>query len=279
MPAGRRIVPPGTGRKSRSAAGQKEFQVDLPRSAFRRLNRGTPIDMPQPAKEDLARRLQRFDLFAGLPPKVLMELVAAARVKVFRTGEHVWHRGEQNDHAMFIESGFVKAARRNAEGVSRTYGLYGPGDSLGIFAIWAGMKYPTDAIAISDGLSVILVDSLGILRFSEKYPRLAEPLHKEMARFADAFINKIEIVSAGTVPQRLAVMMAQLVERYGVEKKGNQARLPMSLTLEQISEIVGARLETVARTLGDWKRAGWLHIDSSGVHFSRLDLVRALRPV
>jgi len=278
MAIGSRSTAPAAGKKSRAGSGKKQFQVELPRSAFRRLNRSAAVDSPQPSRDELAVRLQRFGLFSELPERVLMDLVAAACIRVYRTGEHVWHRGEQDAHAMFIESGFVKAARRNADGVSRTYGLYGPGDSMGIFAIWAGMKYPTDAVAVSDGLSVIMVNSAAILKFAEKHPRLAEPLHKEMTRFADAFINKIEIVSAGTVPQRLAVMMAQLVDRYGVEKKGNQARLPMGLTLEQISEIVGARLETVARTLGDWKRAGWLHIDSTGMHFARLDLVRALRP-
>ena len=268
----------GAGRKAGSGAGLKQFQVDLPRSAFRRLNRGVPVEANQPGKEELAVRLRQFALFASLPPRVLADLVASASVRAYRTGDVVWRRGEQDTHAIFIEAGFVKAARRNAEGVSRTYGLYGPGDSMGIFAIWSGMKYPTDAIAMNDGLSLILVEAAAILRFSEKFPRLAEPLHKEMTRFADAFINKIEIVSAGTVPQRLAVMMAQLVDRYGVEKKGARALLPMGLTLEQVREIVGARLETVARTLGEWKRAGWLHIDATGVHFDRLDLVRALCP-
>jgi CRP-like cAMP-binding protein len=58
------------------------------------------------------------------------------------------------------------------------------------------------------------------------------------------------------------MLLLQLFGRYGVEGQGEQARLPVFLTLEQISEIVDARIETVARSLGRWKRGGWLAIDA-----------------
>jgi CRP-like cAMP-binding protein len=265
-------------RSQHAAETGKDFTVDLPRRVFRRIKRHTPLPSGQPGKEELAKRMQRFELFAKLPQRVLTELVAAASVKSYRAGEYIWHQGEANRKSLFIEQGLAKTARRNSNGVSRTYGLYGPGDSMGIFAIWAGMKYPTDAMAMNDGMAGILVDSEAILKFSEKYPRLAGPLRSEIGRFTEAFIRKIEIVSAGTVPQRLAVLMDMLIDRYGVEKKGNKARLPITLTLEQISEIVGVRLETVARILSAWKKAGWLTIDANGCHFTRLDKVRELLP-
>jgi CRP-like cAMP-binding protein len=264
-------------RKPASAAGQ-EFALELPRRVFRRIKRHTPLPSGQPDKAELARRMQRFELFAQLPAKVLSELVAAASVKAFRAGEYIWHYNDADNRAMFIEQGLVKGARRNKQGVSRTYALFGPGDSMGIFAIWAGMKYPTDAVAMNDGMTAIFVDADAMLKFAEKYPRLAGQLRIEIGHFTEAFIRKIEIVSAGTVPQRLAVLMTQLIERYGVDKKGNKARLPITLTLEQISEIVGVRLETVARIMSGWKKESWLTIDAHGCHFARLDLVRELLP-
>jgi CRP-like cAMP-binding protein len=265
-------------RKGQGTGGDQGFAVDLPRRVFRRIKRHAPLPSGQPSKEELTKRMQRFALFSGLPARVLSELVSAATVEAFRAGEYIWRHNDEDRRVMFIEQGLVKAARRNREGVSRTYGLYGPGDSMGIFAIWAGMKYPTDAVAMNDGMSAIFIDTDAMLKFAEKYPRLAGPLRVEIGHFTEAFIRKIEIVSAGTVPQRLAVLMTQLIDRYGVEKKGNKARLPITLTLEQISEIVGVRLETVARILSGWKKESWLTIDASGCHFARLDKVRELLP-
>lgn len=265
-------------RKTQTAGADKDFAVDLPRRVFRRIKRHAPLPSGQPGKAELEKRMKRFSLFAELPARVLAELVSAASVQAFRAGEYIWRHGETDRRVMFIEQGLVKACRRNRAGVSRTYGLYGPGESMGIFAIWAGMVYPTDAVAMNDGMMAIFIETEAMLKFAEKYPRLAGLLRVEIGRFADAFIHKIEIVSAGTVPQRLAVLMTLLIERYGVDKKGNKARLPITLTLEQISEIVGVRLETVARILSGWKRAGWLKIDSAGCHFARLDKVRELLP-
>ncbi|MDP1589755.1 MAG: Crp/Fnr family transcriptional regulator [Prosthecobacter sp.] len=265
-----------TKKKSQEAGSGKDFAVDLPRRVFRRIKRHAPLPYDRPGKEELTKRMQRFPLFAKLPARVLSELVSAASVQAFRTGEYIWRHGEPDRRVMFIEQGFVKAARRNREDVSRTYGLYGPGDSMGIYAIWAGMIYPTDAVAMNDGMMAIFIESEAMLKFAEKHPRLAGLLRVEIGRFTDAFIHKIEIVSAGTVPQRLAVLMTLLIERYGLDKKGNKARLPITLTLEQISEIVGVRLETVARILSGWKREGWLKMDSAGSHFTRLDKVREL---
>lgn len=265
-------------KKSQKDIGDKSFSVDLPRRVFRRIKRQAPLPSGQPGKEEMTKRMQRFALFAGLPSRVIAELAAAASVQAFRAGEYIWHHHEPDRRVMFIEQGLVKGARRNRHGVSRTYALFGPGDSMGVFAIWAGMKYPTDAVAMNDGMSAIFIDSEAMLKFAEKYPRLAGPLRTEIGRFTEAFIQKIEIVSAGTVPQRLAVLMTMLIERYGVDKKGNKARLPITLTLEQISEIVGVRLETVARTMSVWKRDSWLRMDSAGCHFTRLDKVRELLP-
>ena len=264
------------GKKAGPKAETKHFMVDLPRRVFRRVNRADPIPVEQPKKDELAARMRRFDLFAKLPKRILTELVSVSRVGVYRTGEHLWRHHEPALQAVFIESGFVKAARSDSEGLRRTYGLFGPGDSMGLFAIWSGTGYPTDAIALNEGLTLISVEAEAILGFIEKNPRQSAPVRREIGNFTEAFINKIEIVSAGTVPERLAVLMVQLIDRYGVEKKGTYARLPISLTLEQLSEIVGARLETVARALGVWKRSGWLHIDSNGCHFARFDKVREL---
>ena len=252
----------------------------LPRSVFFRAKVAPtgPLPSPQPKREELARKLRRFDLFASLPLPALKEIAALTRLRAYRRGEFLWQRGDTAQQVVLIDSGFVTAARRDRCGASKTYGLFGPGDSLGLFAFWAGAHYPTDAVALNEGLTVVVIDASDLTRLAQKYPPLAGKLQAEVTRFTEAFINKIEIISAGTISQRLAVLMMQLVSRYGVDREGERARLPICLTLEQISEIIGARVETVARGLGQWKRAGWLSTDAHGCHFHSLDKVRELLP-
>src|SRR3989337_2490520 len=99
------------------------------------------------------------------------------------------------------------------------------------------MRYPTDAIALNEGVILIIIDAGEISDLAEQYPQLSRNLTGEVTRFSEAFIDKIEIISAGSIEQRLAVLLLQLVGRYGVDGRGEQARLPVFLTLVQISEI------------------------------------------
>ncbi len=147
---------------------------------------------------------------------------------------------------------------------------------MGLYAFWAGMRYPTDAIALNEGVILISIDSKEISNLAEDHPQLAENLKGEVTRFSEAFINKIEIISAGSIQQRLAVLLLQLVGRYGVDRQEEEARLPVFLTLEQISEIIDARIETVARAFSQWKRAGWVSSDAEGWHFKCLNNLREL---
>ena len=251
---------------------------ELPRGAFYRARSAkiAPLQSPQMDRAELAARLRHFRLFARVPLAVLKVVAAGARLRTFRQGELLWQRGGLAKEVVLINEGFVKASRRDGNGASKTYGLFGPGDSMGLYAIWAGMRYPTDAIALNEGVILIIIDAGELSRLSEQHPQLSKNLKAEVTRFSEAFINKIEIISAGSIQQRLAVLLLQLVGRYGVYRQGEQARLPVFLTLAQISEIIDAQIETVARSLGHWKRAGWLTIDANGWHFNGLDKLRAL---
>lgn len=255
---------------------EQKFVTDLPRNLTWRRNRLASPPASQPSVEVLAQRMRRFELFAHLPEALLLTLAASSAIRTFTAGEYLWHQDEPNRRVLFIERGMARTARTIRAGVTRTYGLYGPGDSMGIYAIWSGMKYPTDAMALSDGMTAIVLDSAALLKCAKKQAVLAAPLLVEVGRFTEAFIRKIEIVSAGSVPQRLAALMVMLVDRYGVEAPGGGTRVPIYLTLAHMGEIVDARLETVARVLGRWKRQGWLHVSDEGFSFTSTDNLREL---
>lgn len=242
------------------------------------VRRHSPTRLPdgQPGSEELADRLRRFALFSPLSETTLITLTRSARQQIYRAGEPIWRQGEPDRHVLFIEQGLAITSRLVRDGLDRTYGLYGPGDSIGLYAIWAGMRYPTDARALSEGLMGIQLDAQAIVEMAREDPGMTEPLLEEIGHFTDALIRKIDIVSAGSVARRVARLMGMLVERYGTATADGGAHLPFRLTLEQIGAIVDNRLETVARVLSKWRRAGWLHIDEDGIHFTPLDRLYAL---
>lgn len=259
---------------------QDAHRVNLRRSAFF-APRSSPKTRPpllQPEKDELARMMAAFELLSEMSLDQIAEIAAVSTLRVYHVGEFIWKRGDQVSEIALLESGFVKLARRDQTGASKTYGLYGPGDTIGLFAMFAGMKHSVDAVALNEGLRTICIDAQEFLKFAAASATLSANLRDQMTRFSETLINTIEVIKAGAISQRLAVLLMQLVERYGVDRTKDQARLPFSLTLEQMSEIVDARIETVARALGHWKRAGWLSTTPRGFIFPQLAAIVELLP-
>lgn len=227
-------------------------------------------------KTALCERLGRFGFFARFPKNSLQYLARSACIRDGQAGEYLWHQGQLCQYAFFIEEGLVVTSRRIREGTDRTYGLHGPGDSLGLYAIWAGMQYPTDALVLNEGMVAIQIESKVLEECVAQEPQIATLMLAEISRFTEALIGKIEIVSAGTVARRVAKLMHVLLQRYGVSTADNTWYLPFRMTLEQIGGIVDSRLETVARVLSKWKRQGWLAIGDDGLRFYGMDHLAAL---
>lgn len=222
----------------------------------------------------LAGRLRRFKLFAHLPARDLTGIAALTRVLECPPGTWLWRQGDPSLQVLFIERGLATTSRQVREGVDRAYGIYGPGDSMGVFAIWTGMRYPTDAQVLNNSLTALCLETSTLVRCVEQDPGLAEPLMMEIGNFAEAFIRKIDIVSAGAVSRRVAALLATLIKRHGIPSGVNAARLPYKLTLAQIGSIADARIETVARVFSAWKKQGWLIVDSDGFHLLDLDRLK-----
>ena len=224
----------------------------------------------------MAKRLGRLAHFEAMPAAVLNEVAAQARLRVCHRGEFVWKRGDTAATVIVIESGFVKAAHRDRRGDSKTYAIFGPGDVLGVFAYCSDNSFPTDAVALNDDLQLITLDTVQLTRLIAEHPLLADMVQAGLTHFCEALMDKIEIISAGKISQRLAAFFVQLVDRYGVSRAGGKVDLPFYLPHEQIGEIVDARVESVARVLAAWKRAGWIKRDVNGFHFKELAKLRAI---
>ncbi len=65
------------GQKRTPEADGRHFPMELPRRVFRRIKRHTPLPSGQPGKEEIVKRMRRFEFFAKLPSRVIAVLSAA----------------------------------------------------------------------------------------------------------------------------------------------------------------------------------------------------------
>ncbi|MCB1870205.1 MAG: Crp/Fnr family transcriptional regulator [Gammaproteobacteria bacterium] len=220
--------------------------------------------------------LRGSELFEGLDSAWLERLAQKTVLQDLTSGELVWHAGATAKHFFLVEAGLVAIRQLTLEGNSFIVTLFGPGDSLCIAPALQGIEYPGDAVVISETANLLLVPAAPVVAAMASDAVLNRALNRVIIEHSKILRHKIDIVSAGPVPRRLATLMLNLVERFGVSDNDDRAFVPIALTRESVGQLINARTETVIRTLSKWQKAGWFTTSPDGFHIDRLEILHRI---
>ena len=214
-------------------------------------------------------------LFRGVSDALVAAFQAQAYIEKFCEGESLWRAGDLATRFTVITRGLVQIQRGTPNGDYAILGVFGPNESIGDGAAIERLAYPASAWALSD-VQVARIPAELVLHAMQRDERLMRCVHAALVRHADALAAKIDIVSAGSVPARLAVLHLQLAERFGDENDAQATFVPLSLSRSTLSRLVSARVETVIRVLSSWQRSKLLRSVDGGFEIPDLEGLRAI---
>ncbi len=245
-------------------------------------NRASYPGSPKPSRtvpsatSNLTGRVARTQLFSTLDADALSRLAAGAHLSHLIAGQYLWHAGDPAGEFCIIQSGLAEVQRITVGGEAVTLGLFGPGDAIGATAALERGRYPADALALAAATDVLCVAAGPVLALLEHSPALALAMNRALLAHTEILRAKINIVSAGSVPRRIAALVLYLVQRFGAPHDGLHAHIGIELTREKIGHLVGARPETVIRIMSRWHKAGWIDSGRDGLEVHRLDMIRRM---
>lgn len=219
------------------------------------------------------RFLRSCRLFAGCDDALLESLAHVCHRSVHKRGDMVFRAGEVGDNFCLISRGLVKIVRADEAGAESILAVFGPRESFGDAAVYGRTAYPGSACAASDTTEIVHVPAAPVLEAAAREPRVAHAMSEALLAHTHALQAKISIMTAGSVPRRLAMLFSHLNERFGDELEDGGVLIPLALSRGELAELVGARVETVIRTLSKWQKAG--HLDARGEGF-RIPSLEAL---
>lgn len=225
---------------------------------------------------EITRRLRSTHLFGPISADLLERLARETIARSYTEGEHLWRAGDPANHFTVIQSGLVEIRRPTPSGEGAIMGLFGPHESVGDFAVLEHGTFPADAIALSDTLDVLRVRAEPVLEALEKDAELARAVRSSLMEHMRMLRTKIDVMSAGPVPRRLATLLNHLVERFGDELDDGTVTVAISLSRGQLAKLVGARTETVIRTMTKWQREGWVETSAEGMRFRSMAPIKSL---
>lgn len=225
--------------------------------------------------EDIVPRLLANPLFHDVSIERLREFAQETTLRRFEEGQSLWHAGEQASHLTLLLRGLVQVVRRLPNGDVSTIGLFGPREPIGTVAVIHRRPYPAEAVALSEVVEALCIRAEPVLVAMTTDPTLALAFNRLLCETSSVLRDRIGVLSAGSVPRRLATLLLQLADRFGDIDDDGVMRVPVALSRGALARLVSARVETVIRTASEWQKRSLLGTDAGG--FELLDVAALKR--
>ena len=200
-------------------------------------------------------------LFCNLPPAAVQRLSLITSASSYPKGATLFVEGQAARGVFILCAGRVKLSISSVDGKTLIVRISEPGEVLGLPATVTGTRYEltADVIEPTQANFISRADFLNFLReHGEVSLRVAQQLG-ETYHAAVAEMRSIGLShSAG---EKLARFLLDWCVDHG---EGNvEIRAKLTLTHEEIGQMIGASRETVTRLLADFKKKQLLQIKGS----------------
>jgi CRP-like cAMP-binding protein len=167
----------------------------------------------------------------------------------FRRGEILYNEGSRISGFYCIHSGIIKVFKTGLDGKEQIIRFAKPGEIIAYRSVLSNEVACTSAKVIED-CQVCFIPSEILISFVKSNPTFAHELLKLACHELGEANSFITDIAQKTVRERLAEILLLLVNDFGLD---GQDYLNISLTREELANIVGTATESVIRLLSEFK--------------------------
>jgi len=240
----------------------------------------TQIRRTKPAREILAGCAacanRRPGWFCSLGSSVLADLELATSTISLPAQAALFTAGDDARCLYLICAGYLKLTAGHVHDRQMIVRIAGPGSMLGLYAVLAHGVYEVSAESLTSAqLRPVERDRfLGFLRTHKEAQMRAVQCICQEYRFA--LQDACRIALSETVAARLGRLLLELSHQIGEHVEGSAFRFPLLLTHEELASMTCTTRETVTRTLGQFRKEGWISIEDSVVTVHQPERLQSL---
>jgi CRP/FNR family transcriptional regulator len=198
-------------------------------------------------------------LFSKLDSKSLSLIEQSKMIRTMKPKEILFSQGQASDHLYCIGQGMVKLYKTDAQGHRKIIQLAGPGEMIGYRSMLANVPYQATAQSMQEG-KICIISKKAFQEAIGHSKDFAMALLSHLAKnLGQAQNNELDLAHKH-IDQRFAQLLLFLKDKYGVvEPQG--IRLDVSLSRQDIADLIGATQESAIRIVTTFKRLGILATD------------------
>ncbi|MDE3742619.1 Crp/Fnr family transcriptional regulator [Maribacter sp. D37] len=174
--------------------------------------------------------------------------------KKVKKGEALFEEGDKLDGVFCVRDGISKLSKLSANGKDQIVKLASKGEVMGQRSVIAEEYTNLSAVAVSD-MEVCFIPKDSIVHTLNRNPDYAVEILRHMAHDLKEADDVIVNMSQKTVKQRIAEAFLYLKSNYGEDEQGF---LVLTLSREDIANVVGTATESAIRIISEFKKKGMI---------------------
>ena len=215
--------------------------------------------------------LRKHPIFADLDPEALDQLCRYAKHTTVKRGATIAAKGDPGNNLFAVISGTVKISSSSPDGRNAILNLIGPGEIFGEIAVLDGAPRSADATA-NTNCELYIIDRRDFLPFVKSQPALAMKFIELLCTRLRRTSDQVEQVILQDLPGRLASALLRLSDKHKQEPQGRT----ISITQQEISEMVGMTRESINKQLRAWAARGWVRLEHGAIVVLKPESLQAL---
>ncbi|RLD79086.1 MAG: Crp/Fnr family transcriptional regulator [Bacteroidetes bacterium] len=200
--------------------------------------------------------------FSDLMPDDIGELVEKKISTVYKKGQTIFYEGMMPTGIYCLHSGKIKISKRGNDGKEQIVRFVLEGGLLGIRSLMGGRKYSASATTLEESV-VCYIDQKTFFKLTTKYPHISQCVVTLICALLEEAEAKMTSLAQKPVRERLAEGLLILDELFNGEGgcKADEQEHALSLSREDLANLVGTATETVIRLLSDFKDEKFIEIE------------------
>jgi CRP/FNR family transcriptional regulator, cyclic AMP receptor protein len=215
-------------------------------------------------------------LFCNLPPAALHHLSQITGSATYPKGATLFVERQPSRGVFILCTGHVKLSTSSSDGKTLILRISEPGDLLGLPATISGRPYEVTAEVI-ESTQANFISRTDFLNFLREHGEAALRVAQELSEtYQSAFAEMRTIGLSHSTGEKLARFLLDWSSNH--KPDNGSVNFKLTLTHEEIAQMIGASRETVTRLLADFKKRNLLRIKGSNVTITdQLGLQRLLQ--
>jgi CRP-like cAMP-binding protein len=201
--------------------------------------------------------LRSHSFFRHLDPQDLQEISLNKITESHKRGSIIYREGNRMKGFYCVQKGIIKIYKTGIDGKEQIIRFAKPGDLIGYRSVVSNEAACTTTEVLEESVLCHIPADI-LLRLIQSNGKFAVEIMKLTCKELGEANSYITDIAQKTVKERLAEILIHLDDEFGQDAQGI---LKVSLTREELSNIVGTATESIIRLLSEFKNGGYLELN------------------